>query len=87
MDLLIGLAQQRLDPMDECDEEALPEPSDKNTEARPRRRPRASDETQRKRWEIDPGACCPDCGGERRVVGEDISEMTRHGGRVKQSRI
>jgi len=74
-DLLIAVAEQRSDPMDEGDEETPPEPSDKNTEARPRRRPRVSDETQREHRQIDPGACCPDCGGELRVVGEDVSEM------------
>ncbi|GHD99639.1 hypothetical protein GCM10008024_07820 [Allgaiera indica] len=74
-DLLIAVAQQRSDPMDDGDEETPPEPSDKTTEARPRRRPRVSDETQRERRKIDPGACCPDGGGGLRVVGEDVSEM------------
>jgi len=40
-----------------------------------RRRPRVSDSTPRERQELDPGNCCPDCGGGLRVVGEDVSEM------------
>jgi len=30
-----------------------------------------SDTTLRERRELDPGTCCPDCGGDLRVVGED----------------
>lgn len=40
-----------------------------------RRRPRVSAATARERVELDPGACCPDCGGELRCVGEDVSDM------------
>lgn len=40
-----------------------------------RRRPRVSASTPRERRELDPGSCCPDCGGDLRVVGEDVSEM------------
>ena len=40
-----------------------------------RRRPRVSDETLRERRELDLGTCCPDCGGDLRVVGEDVSEL------------
>lgn len=42
---------------------------------KPRRRPRVSAMTPRERREIDPGSCCPDCGGDLRLVGEDMSEM------------
>lgn len=41
----------------------------------PRRRPRVSTDTPRERRELDPGATCADCGGQLRVVGEDMSEM------------
>ena len=41
----------------------------------PRRRPRISKDTPRERRELDPGDNCPDCGGELRVLGEDVSEM------------
>ena len=34
-----------------------------------------SDSTPRERQELDPGSCCPDCGGDLRLVGEDASEM------------
>ena len=40
-----------------------------------RRRPRVSEATPRERQEFDPGSCCPDCDGDLRVVGEDVSEM------------
>lgn len=40
-----------------------------------RRRPRVSPETLREWIELDPGPCCPECGGELRVIGEDTSEM------------
>jgi len=33
-----------------------------------RRRPRVSDCTPRERQELDPGTCCPDCGGDLRVA-------------------
>ena len=42
---------------------------------KPRRRPRVSDATPRERRELDPGDSCPDCGGDLRVVGEDVSEV------------
>jgi len=31
--------------------------------------------TPRERRELDPGSCCPDCGGDLRRVGEDVSEI------------
>ena len=34
---------------------------------------RASLPAPRERREIDPGSCCPDCGGDLRLVGEDTS--------------
>ena len=40
-----------------------------------RRRPRVSDGTPRERQELDPGSCCPECGGDLHVMGEDVSEM------------
>ena len=73
-DLLIAVAEQRSDPADE--ENAEPPAADAGTpEVKPRRRPRVSDETPRERRELDPGTCCPDCGGDLRVVGEDVSEL------------
>lgn len=40
-----------------------------------RRRPRVADGTPRERRVLDPGTSCPDCGGDLRVVGEDVSEL------------
>jgi transposase len=59
-------------PIDEGRDEQSPDTAD--TPAL-RRRPRVSYTTPRERRELDPGACCPDCGGDLRVVGEDISEL------------
>lgn len=41
----------------------------------PRRRPRISKEAPRERRELDPGDSCPDCGGDLRILGEDVSEL------------
>ena len=40
-----------------------------------RRRPRVSQDTPRERRELDPGDTCPDCGGDLRVVDEDVNEL------------
>ena len=40
-----------------------------------RRRPRISKDAPRERRELDPGDNCPDCGGDLRVLGEDVSEL------------
>ncbi|UMA64402.1 IS66 family transposase (plasmid) [Roseivivax marinus] len=73
-DLLIAAAEQRNEPVGEADAE--PPAADAGpAEVKPRRRPRVSGETPRERRELDPGTCCPDCGGDLRVVGEDVSEL------------
>ena len=41
----------------------------------PRRRPRISKDAPRERRELDPGDSCPECGGDLRVLGEDVSEL------------
>ena len=56
-------------------EPSAPSASEEMPERKPRRRPRVSDAAPRERRELDPGACCPDCGGELRLVGEDVSEI------------
>lgn len=71
-DLLIAAAEQRDEPLEEVEPPAT-EPG--TAEVKLRRRPRVSDETPRERRELDPGTCCPDCGGDLRVVGEDVSEL------------
>lgn len=73
--LQVALAEAEEGPVDDDGEDAessTPAVSDK---ARPRRRPRVSNDTPRERRELDPGETCPDCGGKLRVVGEDVSEL------------
>lgn len=41
----------------------------------PRRRPRISKDAPRERRVLDPGDNCPDCGGDLRILGEDVSEL------------
>ena len=71
-DLLVAVAECDEAPIDEAQDE----PSQEQASAPAlRRRPRVSDETLRERRELDPGTCCPDCGGDLRVVGEAVSEL------------
>ncbi len=69
-DLLVAVAEDDDAPINEGQDEPLPEAADAPAL---RRRPRVSDATPRERRELDPGACCPDCGGDLRVVGDDVS--------------
>jgi len=56
--------------------EVVDDPDTTDEETKPlRRRPRVSKNTPRERRELDPGASCPECGGELRVLGEDVSEL------------
>jgi len=73
-DLAVATAEADEAPHEESDETGetlLAGPEQK----KPRRRPRVSDNTPRERREMDPGETCPDCGGDLRVVGEDVSEL------------
>jgi transposase len=75
-DLLIAAAESDTGTVNEGRDEEPPVAETADTVGPPpRRRPRVSDATPRERRELDPGACCPDCGGDLRVVGEDVSEM------------
>jgi transposase len=74
-DLRLALAEGDEAPGDtglDAIEPAAPVDTDK---PRPRKRPRVADGTPRERRVLDPGTSCPDCGGDLRVVGEDISEL------------
>ncbi|GAA0326779.1 IS66 family transposase [Sphingomonas oligophenolica] len=76
-DLLVSVAQQGLVASDRDDPDAEPAAASAATSSRPRpsRRPRISAGTPRERRELDPGNTCPDCGGDLRLVGEDVSEI------------
>ena len=76
-DVLVSVAQQGLVTSDQNDPEAEPTAASADTGSRPRpsRRPRVSADTPRERHELDPGSTCPDCGGNLRLVGEDVSEI------------
>jgi transposase len=74
-DLLIATAESNAEPIDEVDEPASVAPAAGAPERIMRRRPRVSEKTVRERRELDPGTCCPECGGELRLVGEDVSEI------------
>ncbi len=72
-DLLIAASENSTRSIDEADEVAASTDAQKQTVTR--RRPRVSDKAVRERKELDPGSCCPACGGELRLVGEDVSEI------------
>ena len=78
-DLMVAKAEADDTPPEE--DEALKQgpPSTEEAEVAPektrRRRPRVSQDTPRERRELNPGDTCPDCGGDLRVVGEDVSEL------------
>ena len=76
-DLQVALAEADDTPPDEGDG---PETNDQTSEPDEpqesrRRRPKVSKDTPRERRELDPGDACPDCGGDLRVIGEDVSEL------------
>lgn len=74
-DLLIATAESDAGPINEADEAAPRTPVASVPEKIMRRRPRVTEKAVRERKELDPGACCPACGGELRLVGEDVSEI------------
>ena len=76
-DLLVATVESEVGAVDDGQDDAAPETTAAgDAAARPMRcRPRVSDSTPRERRELDPGSCCPDCGGDLRLVGEDVSEM------------
>jgi transposase len=73
-DLQVAMSEDDNGPHDESNTEKA-SPGGETDWKRPRRRPRVSESTPRERRELDPGDSCPDCGGDLRVVGEDVSEL------------
>jgi transposase/uncharacterized protein YukE len=62
------------DENDDPEADDQPVEPDKSQHKR-RRRPTAAEGTPRERRVLDPGDTCPDCGGDLRVLGEDVSEL------------
>lgn len=59
-----------------ADDASSEAPSTELSEQKPgRRRPRVSDDTPRERITLDPGEACPECGGDLRPLGEDVSDI------------
>ncbi len=74
-DLQVATAEADTSVHDESDDTDDSITAAEPVSPKPRRRPRVSDTTPRERRELDPGDNCPDCGGDLRVVGEDVSEL------------
>ena len=74
-DLMIATAETDATPVKEADVAAPAQSEPSSGEGIMRRRPRVSANAVRERRELDPGTCCPDCGGDLRLVGEDVSEI------------
>ena len=74
-DLQVAMAEADTAPPDDRVTNEDDTVADEDDGRKPRRRPRVSDATPRERRELDPGDSCPDCGGDLRVVGEDVSEL------------
>jgi transposase len=74
-DLQVALAEAEYTPLADEDAMDTEDQVPATAEPRQRRRPKVSKDTPRERRELDPGDSCPDCGGELRVVGEDVSEL------------
>ena len=73
--LLVAAAEISSQPISEDDEVLETTSEEAQKEKVVRRCPRVSDKAVHERRELDPGCCCPDCGGELRLVGEDVSKI------------
>jgi len=74
-DLMIAASESSIEPLAEVEEAEPTESVASTPEKTMRRRPRVSDKAARERRELDPGTHCPACGGELRLVGEDVSKI------------
>jgi len=72
LEVKIAADDTSLEVDDDCANDPAPA-----TRPAPRRRgkPRISENAPRERHVLDPGGTCPECGGELRLLGEDISEI------------
>ena len=74
----LELALEALEVAASAARESEEEPKAEPAVAEPasmRRKPKVSEATPRERIVLDPGDACPACGGELRLVGEDMSEI------------
>ncbi|MEO0830617.1 MAG: IS66 family transposase zinc-finger binding domain-containing protein, partial [Pseudomonadota bacterium] len=76
-DLQVAMAEANevAGPDDDAEDDVTTSNEAAPEEKLPRRRPRISKDAPRERRELDPGDSCPDCGGDLRVLGEDVSEL------------
>lgn len=76
-DVLVTVAQQGMTMSDESASEAqaVGASPDTSSASRSSRQPRVSADTPREHHELDPSSTCPDCGGDLRLVSEDVSEI------------
>ncbi len=76
-DLQVAMAEanETVGPDGDAEEDIATSNEGTSEEQLPRRRPRISKDAPRERRELDPGDNCPDCGGDLRVLGEDVSEL------------
>ena len=76
-DLQVAMAEanETVGPDGDAEEDIATSNEGTSEEKLPRRRPRISKDAPRERRELDPGDKCPDCGGDLRVLGEDVSEL------------
>ena len=76
-DLQVALAEagNTSSDVDETTDAEDPATQAAEPQEKQRRCPKVSKDTLRERRELDPGDNCPDCGGDLRVLGEDVSEL------------
>lgn len=74
-DLMIAASEGTSEPLVEVEETVRAASEGGMPEKTMRRRPRVSNQAASERRELDPGTHCAVCGGELRLVGEDVSEI------------
>lgn len=76
-DLQVAMAEadEAAGPDDDAEEDIATSSDTAPEDKLPRRRPSISKDAPRERRELDPGDHCPECGGDLRVLGEDVNEL------------